>query len=287
MSDPIEKNFNLGGSVEKALAGDFELKPISVISEAWQLTMRNFLTFSPAVILLIAIQAAIFIVALKLQIGDLSAILVMFQDPESLQPGIFQSIFVANFSYEVVAAPIYAGVALMAMSHAAGLRTETRHITKGLPFMMPVILVTMLNLLSQAIAGALLPFLSLYLSLAFSNAVLLVCEKRLTPVKALWTSMRAVNKRIFSIAVIYLVTMFAFVAGMMLYGLGLVIAVPFFFHAKGIIYRNMFGIRLQVVATQDAPKQETEKDEHIDESDDDNTPPTSGTPRGGSTTFDA
>ncbi|GEA50886.1 hypothetical protein VIN01S_16900 [Vibrio inusitatus NBRC 102082] len=287
MSDPIEKNFNLGGSVEKALAGDFELKPVSVISEAWQLTMRNFLTFSPAVILLIAIQAVIFIFALKLQIGDLSAILVMFQDPESVQPGIFQSIFVANFSYEVVAAPIYAGVALMAMSHAAGLRTETRHITKGLPFMMPVILVTMLNLLSQAIAGALLPFLSLYLSLAFSNAVLLVCEKRLTPIKALWTSLRAVNKRIFSIAVIYLVTMLAFVAGMMMYGLGLVIAVPFFFHAKGIIYRNMFGVRLQVVATQDASKQESNKDDHFDDSDDDNTPPTSSTPRGGSNTFDA
>ncbi|GAB7220096.1 hypothetical protein [Vibrio comitans] len=287
MSDPIEKNFNLGGSVEKALAGDYELKPLSVISEAWQLTMRNFLSFSPAVILLIAIQAAIFIVALKLQIGDLSAILNMFQDPESLDPSIFQSIFVANFSYEVVAAPIYAGVALMAMSHTAGLRTETRHITKGLPFMMPVILVTMLNLLSQAIAGALLPFLSLYLSLAFSNAVLLVCEKRLTPMKALWTSMRAVNKRIFSIAVIYLVTMFAFVAGMMLYGLGLVIAVPFFFHAKGIIYRNMFGIRLQIVATQDAQKSDVEKEEQFNDSDDDNTPPTSGSPRGGSNTFDA
>ncbi len=287
MKNDFERDFNLGGSIERAISGKYDLKAGAVFQEAWQQTIKHFLSFSPAIIALIFVQVGIFYIALQLQLGDPSVILQAFQDPSLLDQSVFQAIFVANFSYEVVAAPIYAGVALMAMSHAAGLRTETRHITKGLPFMMPVILVTMLNLLSQAIAGALLPFLSLYLSLAFSNAVLLVCEKRLTPIKALWTSMRAVNKRIFSIAVIYLVTMFAFVAGMMLYGLGLVIAVPFFFHAKGIIYRNMFGIRLQVVATQDASKQESEKDDHFDDSDDDNTPPSSGTHRGGSNTFDA
>ncbi|GAD89571.1 hypothetical protein VHA01S_021_00660 [Vibrio halioticoli NBRC 102217] len=283
MSNPIEKSFNLGGSVEKALAGDFELKPVSVITEAWQLTMRHFLSFSPAVILLIAIQAVVFIIALKLQLGDVSVVLSMFQSPESLDPSIFQSIFVANFSFEVVGAPIYAGVALMAMSHAAGLSTRTGHITKGLSFMMPVILVTMINLLLQAVAGAIVPFISIYLSLAFSNAVLLVCEKRLSPIQAMWTSLRGTNKRIFSIAVIYLITMLAFVAGMMMYGLGLVVAVPFFFHAKGIIYRNMFGIRLQVVANPNAAKESSEQVNNVS---DDDTPPTSGS-SGGSNTFDA
>ncbi|GAM70074.1 probable proline and glycine rich transmembrane protein [Vibrio sp. JCM 19236] len=131
MSNPIEKDFNLGGSVDKALAGDFELKSLDVIREAWQLTMQNLLRFSPAVLILIGIQAVIFFFALKMQVGDLSNVLNMFQDPETLDPSIFQSIFVANFSYEVITAPIYAGIAMMAMSHAAGLKTETRHITKG------------------------------------------------------------------------------------------------------------------------------------------------------------
>lgn len=285
MSNPVEKNFNLGGSVEKALAGDFELKSVDVIREAWQMTMRHFISFSPAVIILIAIQVVIFIVALKLQVGDVSAILTMFQDPETLDPSIFQAIFVANFSYEVVGAPIYAGLALMAMSHAAGLRTHTRHITKGLPFMVPVILVTMLNLVFQAIAGTIFPLLSLYLSIAFSNAVLLVCEKRMTPIKALFISLRAVNKRIFAVATIYLVAMLIFIAGMMLYGLGLLIAVPFFFHAKAIIYRNMFGIRLQVT-TAHTPKSDDD-DSSNDSSDGESGSDNSNTPRPGSNTFDA
>ncbi|CAM3055038.1 hypothetical protein [Vibrio rarus] len=283
MSNPKEKNFNLGGSIEKALTGDFELKPVSVIREAWQLTLRHFLSFSPAVIVLIAIQVVIFLLALKFQVGDITSILAMFQQPDKLDPAIFQSIFVANFSYEVVAAPIYAGVALMAMCHAAGLNTQTNQITKGLPFMVPIILVTMLNLVSQAFAGAIFPLLSIYLSLAFSNALLLVCEKRLTPINALWTSLRAVNKRLFSIAIVYLVTMLAFVAGMMMYGIGLVIAVPFFFHAKGIIYRNMFGVRLQVVGGPSSSNEEPSGDEQNRDDSEHPRPPTSG----GSNTFDA
>lgn len=283
MSKPIEKDFNLGGSVEKALAGDFELKSLDVIREAWQLTMQNLLRFSPAVCILIAIQAVIFFFALQLQVGDLSSVLGMFQNPDTLDPSIFQSIFVANFSYEVITAPIYAGIAMMAMSHAAGLKTETRHITKGLSFTVPVILVAMINLLMQAIAGAIFPFLSFYLSIAFSNAILLVCEKRMTPIQALLTSLRGVNKRLFAVAGIYLVAMLMFFAGLMMYGLGLIVAVPFFFHVKGIIYRNMFGIRLQIVAK--GPSSSDDDSNTPDEPQDKNDEQNNHRP--GSNTFDA
>ncbi|WP_261817349.1 DUF2189 domain-containing protein [Vibrio gallicus] len=277
MSNPIEKDFNLGGSVDKALNGDFELKPVDVIREAWQLTMKNLFRFSPAILLLVAIQAAIFIFALKLHMGDLSALLNIVSDPENIDPSIFQSVFIANFSYEVVTAPLYAGVALMAMSHAAGLKTQTGQITKGLNFTLSVIIVSMINLLLQAISGTLFPFLSFYLSIAFSNAILLVCEKRMRPIQALWTSLRGVNKRLFAVATIYFVAMLMFFVGVMMYGLGLIIAVPFFFHVKGIIYRNMFGIRLQVVTTASP-----ETDDNTQDDDNSN-----NGPRPGSNTFDA
>ena len=39
------------------------------------------------------------------------------------------------------------------------------------------------------------------------------------------------------------------------YGLGLILVIPFYFHVKGIIYREMFGIRLKVVA-KDKPNDE-------------------------------
>lgn len=250
MSKTVEKKFILGGSIEKALSGDYELKIGAVLQEAWRYTISNFISFSPAIVLLLLVQISIFYIALQMQIGDPWRLLEMFDNPELIEPGIFQAFFIANFSYEVISAPIYAGVCLMAMSHVAGLKTHSRHVFKGLQFTIPLILATLLNMAVQGIAGELLPLLSMYFSLAFSNFPLLICEKRLPPLKSLVYSLRAVNKKLIPIIFIYLFIMMLFVISTLFYGLTLIIVLPFFFHVKGIIYRNMFGITLKIITTE-------------------------------------
>ena len=249
MNNDIEKDFNLGGNINRALSGDYELKATAVFQEAWKHTVSHFLSFSPAIVALMFVQLAIFYIALKLQLGDPAIILDAVIDPEAFTPQIVESIFIANFSYEVVSAPIYAGISLMAMSHAAGLRTKTRHIGKGLQFTVPVILVTLFSLMLQGIAGMLLPFLSIYFSLAFSHSILLICDKKVPPMQSLLLSLRAVNKKIFTVASIYLLVMLMFIVAAMMYGIGLIFVLPFFFHVKGILYREMFGIKLKVIAS--------------------------------------
>ncbi|GLT19959.1 hypothetical protein GCM10007938_37420 [Vibrio zhanjiangensis] len=259
MNNGIEKEFNLGGSVERALSGNYELKASAVLKEAWGHTIKHFLSFSPSIILLVVAQVVIFYVALKLQIGDLSVVVELFTNPESIDPNIVQAFFVANFSYEVVSAPLVASVNLMAMSHAAGLSTKTHFITKGLQFTIPVIIATIVILVMQMIAGMILPFLSMYASLAFSNAILLICEKQISPIQSLLLSLRAVNKKIFVLIGIYLTIVLLFFAGAAFYGLGLILVIPFYFHVKGIIYREMFGIRLKIVTT-NGPSDEDDND---------------------------
>ncbi|WP_114764437.1 hypothetical protein [Vibrio rhodolitus] len=250
MSNDIEKDFNLGGSIERAISGNYELKAGDVFREAWSQTVKNFLSFSPAIIILMFVQVGVFYIALKLQLGDPSMIFDAITDPEAFNPSIVQAIYIANFSYEVISAPIYAGICLMAMSHSAGLTTKPRHIGKGLQYTIPVILATLFSLMLQGVAGMLLPFLSMYLSLAFSNSILLICEKQVPPMQSLLLSLRAVNKKIFVLSGIYIMVMLMFIAGAMFYGLGLIFVLPFFFHVKGIIYRNMFGIKLKIVASE-------------------------------------
>ncbi|MBT0027657.1 hypothetical protein J4H29_23380 [Vibrio alginolyticus] len=250
MNDDFEKDFNLGGSVERALSGNYELKAGSVFNEAWRATIQHFLSFSPAIIVLLFVQLGIFYIALKLQLGDLSVILDAFENPESFTNDIVSSIYVANFSYEVISAPIYAGISLMAMSHVAGLKTKLRHVGKGLQFTIPVILATLMSLMLQGVVGMIFPLLSLYLSLAFSHSILLICEKRVPPMQALLLSLRAINKKIFVVAGLYLGVMLMFIIAAMFYGIGLIFVLPFFFHLKGILYREMFGIKLKIVTTQ-------------------------------------
>ncbi|HHF3128665.1 hypothetical protein [Vibrio alginolyticus] len=250
MNDDFEKDFNLGGSVERALSGNYELKAGAVFNEAWRATIQHFLSFSPAIIVLLFVQLGIFYIALKLQLGDLTVILDAFENPESFTNDIVSSIYVANFSYEVISAPIYAGISLMAMSHIAGLKTKLRHVGKGLQFTIPVILATLMSLMLQGVVGMIFPLLSLYLSLAFSHSILLICEKRVPPMKALLLSLRAINKKIFVVAGLYLGVMLMFIIAAMFYGIGLIFVLPFFFHLKGILYREMFGIKLKIVTTQ-------------------------------------
>ncbi|MCR9353168.1 hypothetical protein [Vibrio alginolyticus] len=250
MNDDFEKDFNLGGSVERALSGNYELKAGAVFNEAWRATIQHFLSFSPAIIVLLFVQLGIFYIALKLQLGDLSVILDAFENPESFTNDIVSSIYVANFSYEVISAPIYAGISLMAMSHVAGLKTKLRHVGKGLQFTIPVILATLMSLMLQGVVGMIFPLLSLYLSLAFSHSILLICEKRVPPMQALLLSLRAINKKIFVVAGLYLGVMLMFIIAAIFYGIGLIFVLPFFFHLKGILYREMFGIKLKIVTTQ-------------------------------------
>jgi hypothetical protein len=62
-----------------------------------------------------------------------------------------------------------------------------------------------------------------------------------------------------------------FVVGAMFYGIGLIFVLPFFFHVKGIVYREMFGITLKIVATEDNGSNESGNDSNDDNND--STPP--------------
>lgn len=249
MSDNVEKEFNVGGNVDTALSGQYELKAGNILKEAWQLTRKNFWSFSPTIGILIILQITIFMIALKLQLGDPSILFTLLDgsaDSTQIQ-SIIQSVMVANFSYEIISAPLYAGVCLMAMSHATGFKTKTNHIFKGLHFTIPVMLVTLMGLVIQGLAGAVLPFLSLYISMAFSNSVFLVCEKRMTPMRSLLLSLRAINKKLLPIAAVYALILVMFFIAALFYGIGFIFVLPFFFHVKGIIYRDMFGIKMKVI----------------------------------------
>lgn len=246
MNNPSEHNFNLGGSVEKAVNGDYELSFKSVIQEAWQLTKKHFLSYLPAIGMLLVVQVAIFCIAIELQLGDFSLLFDAVMHPQDY-PNLMANLIIANLSYEVISAPILAGVLMMAMSHSAGIKTEFRSISRGLNYTISIILLTVLTLFLQGVAGMILMPLSLYLTVAFSHSMLLICEKRVTPLKAIILSFKACNKKITTMLACYAFVFVLFIVSLMFYGIGLVLVLPFYFHMKAVIYRQAFGIRLTVV----------------------------------------
>lgn len=249
MNKELEKDFNLGGKIETALNGQYSLSVKAVLKEAGEKTVKHFVSFTPAILGLLILQVGIFFLAIKLQLGDPSVVLDLFKEGANNTENIVQAIMVANFSYEVITAPIFAGVCLLAMSHSAGIQTRPQQITKGLQFTIPVILATLMGLVLQTVGGMILPFVSAYLSMAFTHSTLLICDKKVSPMYSLLLSLRAINKKIFVITGIYAVVLVMFIAAAIFYGIGLIFVLPFFFHVKAILYREMFGIRLRIVVS--------------------------------------
>ncbi|AZL84810.1 MULTISPECIES: membrane protein [Aliivibrio] len=248
---PKEKTFVLGGSIEKALSGEVELSPVSVIQEAWKNTIKHFFTFSPAILLLTFSYMAIFFLALQIQLGDPAVLFKAILGEVELTSKISYAAFVAGLSAQVIVSPLTAGASLMGMSHAAGIKCPTQYIFKGIASAGMVALVTILSEVFQGMVNLYLPLVALYLSMAFGFAILLVCEKKVMPLKALLLSFRATNKKLGSMLLIHVVIMLALVFGIALYGVGLIVVMPFIFNIKGILYRNMFGITLKVMVKKD------------------------------------
>ena len=65
-----------------------------------------------------------------------------------------------------------------------------------------------------------------------------------------------------------------FIVAAMMYGIGLIFVLPFFFHVKGILYREMFGIKLKLIAS-DRPSNDDDSnnDGNNSNSDDNNKNP--------------
>lgn len=151
----------------------------------------------------------------------------------------------------------------MGMSHAAGLKCRTSYIFKGIASAGMVALVTILSEVLQGMVNIYLPMVALYLSMAFGMSILLVCEKKVPPLQALLLSFRATNKKLASMLLIHIVIMLALVFGIALYGVGLIVVMPFIFNVKGIIYRNMFGITLKVMVKDKSGDDEDKPDQSV------------------------
>ncbi|MCG7587324.1 hypothetical protein [Photobacterium sp. OFAV2-7] len=242
------KTFHVGGSIDKALKGDSELQAFAILQEAWKVTAKNFLSFLPAIIGLFLAQVALLMLGLQVQLGDASLFFEAIVAGGEISSDIVQAGYMANFWSDVLSAPLYVGVSLMALNHAVGLPTKPSHLVKGFSFTLVSVVTMLLTSSLQGIGNAIFPIIGLFLSMGFSLAIILVCEKRITPLKAIQYSLVATVRKLMPMTAIYLVVLIMFFISFATAGVGLIWTIPFFFNVKGLVYRNLFGITLQVTS---------------------------------------
>ncbi|OEE62166.1 hypothetical protein A1OO_08050 [Enterovibrio norvegicus FF-33] len=247
----LSNALHVGGTLENALTGNYTLSASSVVQEALKLTQKHFWRFLPATLLLAGANVAIFFIALSIMLDSPAVLFDALLGKQPMTEDLLASGRIAIFATTVLSAPLYAGASLMGLSHAIGFRTKPRHIIKGMAYALAVTMAMCFISALQSVGNQIIPLLGIFLGIAFSMTILLICEKRLRPLTAMIVSFRAITKKLIPLTLVYIVIAVLFVFSYATGGIALLFALPFMFNVKGVLYREMFGVGIEVTVSQE------------------------------------
>lgn len=246
-----KKQFKIeGGSLEKSLKGETQLDLKAFSKEAWNLSKNTKTAVLHGVLLLFFI-CIMFAWALQSVFGitDLSIV------PQSMMI----SLKVAGI---IVTTPIIATMFLLGISHSVGVKPRFLSILKNV---MGSVLVILLALLLAAMSdlgsfvGSQVNVLLgvsviFYINLATGFSIMLLIEKKLAPSQCVIQSVKVFHKYWMPLTVFYLVYYCCLILGALSFGFAYIWIIPFFVNMKGILYRELFGVK--VLAVDNKPNQD-------------------------------
>ncbi len=231
---------NLGGDLEHSLRQGYRLDMKALFKEAWTLTLRGGFG------LFFAILAVGSIWLLGNQL-----LLSLWSDAAGMQILLLQGLLLA-----ALLSPLTAALDMLGVQRSVGIRVRAVMIFDYLRHFVPLATASLLINLMSGVLGPLLSktpapdiFImlpSILIGIAMLFTVPLILERGLTPVQAIWTSMRLFAKAWPQLLLIHALLMALMMLAMLPLGLGLILMAPYYFILKGIIYREVCGVRVQV-----------------------------------------
>lgn len=240
----------VGGSLDKAVKGEYKIDVKAVLNEAWTNTSKSRIAINVGLLFTLSIGVVItFIVS-----SYLGGIETVFQDQ--------QSSALLNILVTLVVYPFLVGVEMMGVFHAVGLKTNAKLVFAFLKRGSWVAICALLTstLVTMGITLFVVP--GVYLAVALSLVLPLVVEKRLSPLKAISLSLQATRFQWFNLFAVYLVLFFLLIAaslpllllanttvsliGGVITMFALTYLAPLFYNVKGILYREIFGMQLSI-----------------------------------------
>ena len=250
----------VGGSIERALKGDYKIDVKAILTESWQQTLRSRLAINLGLLFSLVLGMLVSFVASS-YLGGIENVLV---DP---QAGMLLNVVVT-----VVIWPFMAGVEMMGVQHAVGMKTHAKMIFSFLTRASWVVLCALLTSVLISVGFQLFIVPGIFLAVTLSLTVPLVIEKKMMPMKAIILSIKALRFKFFSLLTLYALLLLLLVVlllpfifllessvaplGIVIFLIGISFLAPLFYNAKGIIYREVFGISIAKSNDTDIPHNE-------------------------------
>lgn len=238
----------VGGSIERALKGDYQIDVKAILTESWQQTLRSRLAINLGLLFSLVLGMLVSFVASS-YLGGIENVLV---DP---QAGMLLNVVVT-----VAIWPFMAGVEMMGVQHAVGMKTHPKMIFTFLNRASWVVLSALLTSVLISIGFQLFIAPGIFLAVTLSLTVPLVIEKKMMPMKAIVLSIKALRFKFFPLLALYSLLLSSLVVlllpfifllessvaplGIVIFLIGISFLAPLFYNAKGIIYREIFGISI-------------------------------------------
>jgi hypothetical protein len=248
-----EENLNesIGGSVDKATRGEYSIDVKGVLFEAWQQTLKSRLPINLGIFIVLVLGMLVSFVVSDF-FGGIEAVIEQAKEQES------QALQVINAVVTIVVWPFIAGIEMMGVYHAINKPTKTNMILAFLNRGSWVALTALLTSVLISIGLQLFVIPGVLLAALLSLTILLVVEKKFTPMQAIILSIKALRFKILHLLLIYFILLMALISlllpvslllssslapiAIMVFLYGLSYVAPWYYNVKGILYREIFGV---------------------------------------------
>jgi len=228
------------GSVEKALAGNYDFSIGEVLSEAWAKTDGSKWTFQ---------------VAFGIYIGVLCVVLGIFAIVGGVTGAGSQLLTIAielvsqlaNFA---VITPLMTGIMILGLRRAVGAPIRAGQILNHYGKVVPLFIASLLKFIITFVGFLLLILPGIYFAVSYLFAEMLVVDKGLSASAAMTTSRKAVGQKWLAMFGLTMALFVINVLALIPLTLGLIWTIPMSTIAMGIAYRNMFGCENATISEQ-------------------------------------
>tara|TARA_Y100000296_G_scaffold10699_1_gene12397 strand:+ start:3729 stop:4460 length:732 start_codon:yes stop_codon:yes gene_type:complete len=140
-----------------------------------------------------------------------------------------------------IVAPLLTGLYMMGVFVARGVKTSVFTVFQFFPLIFLVALTQLVNSILVQLGMMLLIIPGVYFYLASSFSLMLVADRKLTPISAIILSCRVFNAYWAQIASIFGVLFLLFVSVPLTFGVSLIWVLPFYFSMMGLLYQELIG----------------------------------------------
>lgn len=250
----------IGGNLNDAVNGQYTLSLTDAFKQTFEQTKKHWVPIFLGFLAFMGILIIVSFITVSLLPDAWLEQLSKADEPMSKQALLALSVFGA-----AVGAPFWGGLLLMGIRHSVDIPTKAADIFNGFSKAGPLILTLVItSLITQSsimlltelhwVAGILA---QVYLTTVFAFSLPLVIERGITPLNAIFYSIRIINYKLPTFVILMLIITGLIILSLLMFGIPLIYIVPLIFNLVGVVYKDVIGVTVNL--DQKTPKDDDNK----------------------------